>query len=641
MSIYRGITLKLLILVAVVSSVPLSIMGGVTYFLMKGEMEKGLATLLVETGRGTARLMDNYLLERDKELGLVSGSSTLRSGDAETATYGLNRYLETFSEIDALLFADLEGNLVATAGNVLRTHGDGQVGEMVAQWTSEARTGKRVLDRVVPEAGDFPRYLLFIKPVSHNGVDYGWVFAQVNSERIATYAMEVEIGETGRATLFNREGILIGHRDKSRYGYNMSKYPIMHDPVQRGVGNPGDFFLSGDGRVKWGMTLLLPKSKDLLGLQWGIIVDQTKAELYAPVNRLNFILWALWVVTFVGAMIAGLMFALRLASPLKKLLERLRNISSGEADLTQRIEVSSHDEIGQIAEAFNTFVDKLRGIVLDLAGSGEKLAVAALQMRTIMEKSSDALNRQNAEVDQVATAMNEMAATVQEVARNAQHAASGAHQATGETDSGRHVVDQAIESIDSLAQGVEKAAGVIHSLKDDSNAITSILDVIRGIAEQTNLLALNAAIEAARAGEQGRGFAVVADEVRSLATRTQESTTEIQGMIEKLQKSADSAVHVMEAGKKQAETSVGEAARAGQSLQTIAQAIHEINDMITQIASAAEEQSAAAEEINRNITNISQLAEQTAQGSQEAAQAAVALSALADDLRKIVKRFKY
>jgi methyl-accepting chemotaxis protein len=236
--------------------------------------------------------------------------------------------------------------------------------------------------------------------------------------------------------------------------------------------------------------------------------------------------------------------------------------------------------------------------------------------------------------------MNEMAATVQEVSRNAQYAADGALKADEEARNGAAVVTETIAAINSLSGNVENASEVIQRLEAESENIGSVLDVIRGIAEQTNLLALNAAIEAARAGEQGRGFAVVADEVRTLASRTQQSTSEIQEMIERLQQGSKNAVAVMEEGRRQTQAGVEQAARAGQTLQDITAAITSIRDLNTQIASAAEQQASVAEEINRSIVSINEVADETSLGMREAAMSSNQLTQYASQLQSLVERFE-
>ncbi len=229
---------------------------------------------------------------------------------------------------------------------------------------------------------------------------------------------------------------------------------------------------------------------------------------------------------------------------------------------------------------------------------------------------------------------------MQEVARNASSASQAAQEADGEAGNGKQVVSASIDAINALAGEVEKAAEVIDKLETDSENISKVLDVIKGIAEQTNLLALNAAIEAARAGEQGRGFAVVADEVRTLASRTQQSTEEIHEIIERLQADAESAVQVMNTGRGQAQSSVEQAAHAGESLERIAKAVTTISDMNAQIASAAEEQTAVAEEINRNIVGITQAGQESAQGAQQTATSSEELAKLAARLQGLVSQFR-
>ena len=256
-----------------------------------------------------------------------------------------------------------------------------------------------------------------------------------------------------------------------------------------------------------------------------------------------------------------------------------------------------------------------------------------------METSQD-VQKQLAETDQTATAINEMSVTTQDVARNASTAAESARNADNNANEGRAIVDNTVRAINALASEVEHAAEAIQALEVESENIGQVLDVIKGIAEQTNLLALNAAIEAARAGEQGRGFAVVADEVRTLASRTQVSTTEIEDMISRLQDGAKRAVEVMAGSRSQAQSSVEDASKAGQALQSIAQAISAITDMNNMIASAAEEQTAVAEDVNRSVVSITDFTHRTAGNAAQIASASEAMSHLASDLELMVERFR-
>jgi len=379
------------------------------------------------------------------------------------------------------------------------------------------------------------------------------------------------------------------------------------------------------------------------GLNWAIMSEIDEAEAFAAANALAekilLLSAGIAVVLIIVGLGVGLWFAGSITGPISRLSKTIGEIES-KSDLTRSIDIHSNDELGQAAQAINAMLAKFRSSLQQVSSSTCQLATAAEETSVVTRQTTQAVQQQLTETTQVATAMNEMSATVREVAANTSHTATASAEANTESREGRQVVDQAVAQISELANQIESAASVIQGVQQDSDNISTVLDVIKGIAEQTNLLALNAAIEAARAGEQGRGFAVVADEVRNLASRTQESTEEINQMIDKLQTGSKKAVGVMEQSQKQAHSAVEYATKAGDSLSTIAGVVENINDMSTQIASAAEEQSAVAEEINRNIVSISDMAEQTAAGTENTAAASDELAQLATQLQNLVGQFR-
>ncbi len=333
----------------------------------------------------------------------------------------------------------------------------------------------------------------------------------------------------------------------------------------------------------------------------------------------------------------GGLLGMALLSPLCRVVAHARTIANnpvGQLLYTERM-----DEAGELMFAMKMLEAEASAVVGRIADASLQLSGTADNLVAAVEHSSVGIRQQQGETDQVATAITEMAASVQEVARNAQNTADAADKADAEARAGRQVVADTSSAIGRLAAEVEKASGVIQQLEAHSSEITSVLDVIRGIAEQTNLLALNAAIEAARAGEQGRGFAVVADEVRTLASRTQQSTQEIRAMIEKLQEGARSAVKVMGLSREQADNSVEQARHAADSLESITRSVRVITDMSAQIATAVEEQSAVGEEINRNIISIRHISDANAHTGAESEQAAQNVAHLALSLRNLAAQF--
>jgi aerotaxis receptor len=307
--------------------------------------------------------------------------------------------------------------------------------------------------------------------------------------------------------------------------------------------------------------------------------------------------------------------------------------------IAQFIYTGRMDEAGQLQLALKMLKSESGAIVGRVSDSAITISRNAESLAAVAVENNASIQEQQRETDLVATAVNEMSASIQEVAHSADLTAEAANSAQQEADNGIQVVQKTSRAISKLADDINEASSVITTLHTDTDNITKVLDVIKAIAEQTNLLALNAAIEAARAGEQGRGFAVVADEVRTLASRTQNSTQEIQVMIETLQKGAKRAVEVMESSRNQATESVRQAESTATSLNTITLAVNQISDMSTQIASAVREQNTVANEVNESITNIRTSTEQTAEGSQQLERSAQQMSALAKDLRSLIHYF--
>ncbi|NMY40819.1 HAMP domain-containing protein [Pseudomonas sp. WS 5013] len=373
-------------------------------------------------------------------------------------------------------------------------------------------------------------------------------------------------------------------------------------------------------------------------------VEAQVAEVEAAIEeRVSTILTSILVIAVIMLLVFGIL-GLTLSNaflrPLQLIKANLDDIAAGEGDLTRRLPVTSQDELGELAGSFNRFVEKIHGLVRQIAEMTTQLTGLVGEVAAQAQRSEQAMERQRHETDQVATAINEMSAAAHEVARSAQGAAEAAQQTDNEGQAAKKVVDGSIDRIHALVEDIRESGVSLDNLQQDVQSIVSVLDVIRSIAEQTNLLALNAAIEAARAGEAGRGFAVVADEVRALASRTQQSTQEIQGMIDRLQGGTRDAVTAMRRSSDAGEITSEQANQAGASLDAIAQLIGTINAMNAQIASAAEEQTAVAEEINRSVHQIAVAVESVADETRHGAETSRSLAGLGERLGALVRQFR-
>ncbi|NWE41261.1 methyl-accepting chemotaxis protein [Pseudomonas yamanorum] len=368
----------------------------------------------------------------------------------------------------------------------------------------------------------------------------------------------------------------------------------------------------------------------------GVYVDDVQGEFQGQV----------WKASMVGLVIAVIMallvllIARSIVRPLQQAVNAMGNIASGESDLTRTLDTHGQDEVTQLSRHFNSFTAKLRQVVGQLQACANALGQSSSELGSNASDAHDRSQQQSQQMELVATAINEVTYGVQDVAKNAEHAASEMRDAQVQAEQGQLNIDGSLQQIDQLSTTISQAVEVIRTLSAESTQIGGVLEVIRSIAEQTNLLALNAAIEAARAGEQGRGFAVVADEVRLLAQRTQKSTAEIQGMIERLQSHSEAAVKVISDSHQASQLTIEQAGQAGASLTAIGQALRNLNGLNASIASATLQQAHVVEDINQNVTQAAGLSHSTALAAQQSSVASTHLKGLSEQLDGLLRQFK-
>ncbi|GAB1149529.1 MAG: methyl-accepting chemotaxis protein [Shewanella algae] len=396
---------------------------------------------------------------------------------------------------------------------------------------------------------------------------------------------------------------------------------------------------------KIGYAAMVPGTDWIIGT--GAYVDDIEASVaeyrQTALEDMEGKLWLTLMIVIVITLVTAtliLFAAQRTVTPIRNMLDNLNDIAQGEGDLTKRLQVHGEDEIAQLGQAFNRFVDKLQHIIRDVTTATHEVQDASGSIHAQTQAIAAQLANHNNETDQVVTAITEMSSTAQEVAMNTTQVAEATHVASDEVAKAQECVDTSLTEISTLMAEINSAADHIQSLNEQSQKINSVLSVIGGIAEQTNLLALNAAIEAARAGEQGRGFAVVADEVRSLASRTQASTLEINEMLSELHRLVSQAVSAMEESQQSCHRSVESSKLISESLGAVTSSVTSINDMSTQIATAATEQSSVTEEINRNIYAIQEIVAELLHSSEDAARVSQTVSHSGDNLGKLVNQFR-
>ncbi|WP_396586716.1 methyl-accepting chemotaxis protein [Bermanella sp. R86510] len=458
------------------------------------------------------------------------------------------------------------------------------------------------------------------------GIDFNEVVKMVRNYKIGQYGMVM---------ITDPEGNMVIHPDlKIETGTPLNQY--IGDNISDALLDKNQINVietKGDSNN-------LMAAKYIPSLDWFVVAKVPSSELYGPINSTSYQLIIINGLVAIALIAIGLWVAIGVAKPVHKASNMLNVIASGDADLTQKMPVTSKDEVGKLATAFNHFIAQLASLISSVKQSAQSVDERASGLLEATKHTRHNTEQQQQSIDMVAAAINEMGSTVQEIAKNANDTASAAKTTSDESANGKEVVDHTIAGINQLFEKIQEASSAVEKLAQDVGDIGTVLDVIKGVSEQTNLLALNAAIEAARAGEHGRGFAVVADEVRTLAQRTHQSTDEINKMIEKLEGGAKNAVNAIEAGLETGRSSVEYAGKAGESLNNITLAIGNMSDLSIQVATATEEQSSVVNELNTHIQNIKNMSDDTAQQSSKMNEECTGLSDSANSLIKLVNNFK-
>lgn len=604
-------------------------LGSFSYLSAKDQVWQSIKSESKHTAIAVTKGIDDWLYGKQAAVSAVV--KVLERQDNPDVVAHLKQSLDS-GEFGLSYYGSREGQMfrhdpsLNTAGYDPRTRG----------WYKQAQSaGKAIITAPYISHTMQTLVVTLAEPVNKLGQMQGVVGANLALGKLTQDVLNIPVPGDGYAMMLDLNNqIVVAHPNGQLQLKPLSELGLSAGILQNAMREGGFFFSNFDGRER----AVAVNTVEASG--WALVLVMDKAVLEAPLQQMliDEIIIGLIVMLGVGGVVSWMLT--RQLRELNNVSMALADIANGEGDLTVRIDVNSEDEVGKLASNFNQFVARqhvmacqLRDITSELNRNAAEAAAAATQR-------SENIRQQQDEITMVATAVTEMASATQEIAGNAEHTAKTAEQAVTLAGEGHQQVSQSQSSIGNLASEVNSAVGIIEVLNEHAQKISTILSTIRAIAEQTNLLALNAAIEAARAGEQGRGFAVVADEVRVLSQRTHTSTEEIQSMIETLQSTTRQAVTVMSDSHQLAETSVQDVDAAGVSISSITREINLISDMATQIASAAEEQSSVTAEISRNTEGVQEVANQMAQEALEAAKQAENLKALADQLELEVRRYK-
>lgn len=573
------------------------------------------------------RIAMKLIKEKAAQLGTpaLRGETTLNGQTVPNLTFGQTSMVKSFELVDEV--AAMSGG----SATIFVRQGD----QYIRIATNIMRNNARAVGTALNPDGDayqkIARGDAFYGEVSILGKSYltGYEPIRNSSGRVVGalyvgYLADLAAMEEALANARILEHGFVALLDKNRTPLAYSSHVEKADLIQTVAGEKDGWIISEEAFPKWEFSVVsaYPES-DVTAI---VLADAGLLILFVALSAAVILAIVLWLTNKM------------VIAPLTYTMSKLDQL--GDGDMTVRLDEKRSDEIGEMARGFNKVLNRLQTTITDIAAASEQLSSSSEELSANASSASKEVLKQSSETEQVATAMEQMSATVNEVAKSTQFAAAAANEADQEAQRGSAVVEKTITGITSLAGQVEQTSQAIRDLSESSQEIDTVLEVIQGVAEQTNLLALNAAIEAARAGEQGRGFAVVADEVRALAARTHSSTVEIKAIIERVRENAEHADGAMNESRNTAQDCVNNAQESKVALNAILSPVAKINDLNTEIASASEEQTAVAEEITRNLINIRQSSVETNETAEQAEQASRELAEMAVNLQRRVSFFK-
>ncbi len=499
---------------------------------------------------------------------------------------------------------------------------------------AQAKPGKPFRTEAYYWAQDDATYVSTVRTIDNKlGTNGGVVSIDVTLKQLTEIVKQIKLGESGYLMLLENTGMVLV--DPKQPEHNFKPLSTLGDGYAQ-LAKAGKGLVEVELNGEHYMANVWPSEQ----LGWTFIGLIKQDDVMSSATQLTWLIAIIAAVLAVIFAIVGASFASLIVRPIRSVASGLEGIAQGEGDLTQNLQIRGNDETAQLANWFNQFLTAIRNLIQNIGGAAGKILATSKSSTQVSSDMAEAAGRQREAVDMVSTAFHEMVATANEVARSCSQAAESADSGQRQAREGQQQIDAAVNSVDRLSQEIEQSAQSMQQLERDSNDIQSILGTIRSIAEQTNLLALNAAIEAARAGEQGRGFAVVADEVRALAKRTADSTAEIDGLLGNLAKRTSQVTQQMHASLEVSQQSVTRIGEARNSFGQIRESVDVIRDMNTQIATAAEQQHQVAEDINRHISQIHGDAQLVAELANSARLDSQSLAGLSNELDGLVRRFR-